>query len=185
MILIGLSGHAGTGKDTAATYLNRTQGLKIYHFADALKEACVAAFGMGLNAFTEQQYKNVPDPYWNYTPRQLAQLVGTELFRTRFGDNFWIRRLELEFRKAPPTGAIIADVRFQNEANWIWEQGGYIINLTRLGCTGNVGIENHASEQGFSVPNEFSRRFYALANNDTVEELYANLHHLYRNQISK
>jgi hypothetical protein len=49
-----------------------------------------------------------------------------ELCRTVFGKDFWIKRLETTLSSR----AIIADVRFMNEVEWIKERGGLIIGVT-------------------------------------------------------
>lgn len=150
-LLIGLCGNAGVGKDTFAETFH-SFGFRQYSFAGPVKDVCCAAFGISPDYFTDRQLKEEVHPYWERSPRELAQLVGTELFREYFGDNFWIKNLELQlildFDSNEDVKAIISDVRFQNEAQWILDNGGVLVHLTRPGYTGNVGIPGHASEAG-------------------------------------
>lgn len=150
-VLIGLCGNAGVGKDTFAEQLAFYR-LDLHSFAYALKDACEALFGIPLGDFTDQDWKNRTVPYWDKSPRELAQYFGTEICREHFGVDFWIKRLEYTFINCYPAPeevkAVITDVRFNNEAQWILNRGGILVHLTRPGCNGNVGIPNHASEAG-------------------------------------
>ena len=148
-LLIGLCGNAGVGKDTFAEPFH-SFGFRQYAFAGPVKEVCEKAFGISPDYFTDRQLKEEVHPYWEKSPRELAQLVGTELFREYFGNDFWIRRLELQlildFDSKEEVKAVISDVRFQNEAQWILDSGGILVHLTRPGYVGNVGISGHVSE---------------------------------------
>ena len=106
----------------------------------------------------------------------MAQLVGTELFRQQFGEDFWIRRLELQligdFDSRPEVKAVISDVRFQNEADWIIGNGGVLVHLTREGCDGNVGIPGHASEADINVLHyNYGENYYEVGNYGTLKQL--------------
>jgi hypothetical protein len=135
--------------------------------------------------------------------------VGTEMFRQHAADLYsdfsfantsrshWINLLEARLTgiSFPPEGeghyepgdtVIIPDVRFQDEANWVWENGGILIHLTREGCEGNVGIQGHASEAGISFNCLASQRHF-IENNSTLGDLYATVDsfiHFYRDYLS-
>lgn len=51
------------------------------------------------------------------TPRQLLQVLGTDLIRTHISDQYWIEALESLIK--PGSNYVIHDVRFQNEADLI------------------------------------------------------------------
>ena len=128
-ILVGIYGHAGAGKDTAAAYIKTNSAMGqtvISSFAGNLKAACATIFSIPLHKFSDQAHKNVIDPRWGQTPRELAQYVGTELFRDNFGPDIWLHSLEesvaLVTRQAKYM-LLIPDVRFQNEADWIIDNG--------------------------------------------------------------
>ena len=183
--LIGICGHAGSGKDTVADYIRHAHDdtWKLA-FAKPLKEAAAILFGIPLDAFTETDWKEVPDAYWNLTPRQMAQFFGTEMVRETaskllpgIGSDFWIHRLIMTLRGEDESCeyteddvVIIPDVRFQNEYDWIIDQGGIIIHLTRPGADGTVGIRGHSSEGG--IVNMAPLQTYELYNLGTLEELY-------------
>ena len=183
MKLIGISGHAGAGKDTAASYLRLIQGAIVFHFAGPLKKACAYAFKVPEHNFNAPELKNEIIPYWNMSPRMIAQFVGTEMFREKLGQDFWVRRMEYEIQELvdwQKTLIVIPDVRFQNEADWVFSKNGHIIHIQRDGADGNVGITNHSSEAGFTVSPTYERRFHVVHNNGSLENLYSQLLPIYR-----
>lgn len=190
--LIGIHGHAGVGKDTAAAWITQNH-LNCYgeSFAKPLKAACAAAFGLPLEHFNDSALKE-QETFWGTTPRKIAQFVGTEMFRTvvknlydqYFDESHWIQLLgsRLTGISAPPEGeghyesgdcVVISDVRFQDEADWIWNNGGVIINIVRPGHEGKVGIPGHASESRIEHTN--SARTFFVNNDSSLEVLYAQL----------
>lgn len=179
MKLLGISGKAGAGKDTAAEFFHDEFLWDIYHFADPLKAACSAAFGIPLNHFSDRELKEKNNSYWNASPREIAQLVGTELFRERWDPNFWVRRAGMEVARLQSSatyncqGLVIPDVRFQNEADWIIQQGGFVLNIHRpsLADTGSVGVANHASEAGFCTT-DYGARYVQIINDGSLDQLY-------------
>lgn len=189
--LIGIQGHAGAGKDSIATYLHAFyKDVYIEHFADPLKACASAAFGIPVEDFSDPTLKNNPNSYWGVSPRQIAQFLGTEIFRETIGkliptsqNTFWIDRLTGKLSGQLLLGGegeyddgdtvITADVRFQNEVDYITNQGGVIITVERSGYEGNVGIPGHASEtKGLVIP---STQSYKLFNNGTIPELLASV----------
>lgn len=183
--LIGICGHAGSGKDTIGFYLkeNHDNTYKLA-FADPLKEAVAAMFGIDLDVLYDSETKEALSNFWGVSPRQMAQFFGTEMVRETIpklipevGNNFWVHRMVQRLIGAEHTVpydsddiVVITDVRFQNEYDWIISQGGIIIHLTREGADGTVGIPGHSSEGSlnFHVP----ERTYYLPNNSTLEVLY-------------
>lgn len=190
--LIGIAGKAESGKDTFAEYLkahylkmiyepdrNRiesklTSSILIKHFADPLKEAAMAAFGFTEDEVYTTEGKKTINEFWKNTPRYFLQKLGTECFREIFGDNFWLRRAELEIEKdfldySPPFGIIhiFADIRFENECDWIRNRGGLVIHMKRPSLSHPESVKNHASEQELEV----KKGDYPIGNNTTLEDL--------------
>ena len=188
--LIGIHGRAHTGKDTVASYLEHEKSnFWIESFAAPLKAAASAAFGIPLEHFSSPATKEVKDPYWQVSPRQIAQFLGTECFREQLsklilavGNDFWIQRMhgrligEIDY-EYPTYSAydtvVIPDVRFQNEYDYIISKGGIIIHLTRKAIPDTVGIPGHQSEQPINL--HYKERTYRCENNGTYLELYESI----------
>lgn len=139
--IIGLSGAAGSGKSTAATYLIERHGFTLVKFAAPLKNMLRA---IGLTDYDiEGAGKHVSHPaLCGQTPRHAMQTIGTEWGRHCIGDEFWVNLWGREARNHELV--VCDDVRFENEATMIRSCGGRIIGLTGRG--GIAG--NHASEAG-------------------------------------
>lgn len=184
--LIGIHGKAGSGKNTVADYISSTYD-SVYGeaFARALKVSAAAAFGIQEAIFHDPIHKELHNDFWNVTHRALLQHYGTELFREAMqslipGSDFWIRRLTGTINgdlTDPNTGdycqyakgdtLIVTDVRFQNEADWIRDNGGQVIHLERDVRPEIIGITAHRSEAG-----ALTGTHYTIYNNGTKEQLY-------------
>lgn len=159
-LLIGLTGYAAHGKSTAANMF-KVYGFKEYALAEPLKRACMEIFG-----FTEDQVfgegKYLIDQFWNVTPREVLQKIGTELFRDQLKalmpaidlgefNIVWIRKMEKfiqeERKKNSSVNIVISDVRNIDEAKAIKKLGGYIIRVQNPRVKMNDAFRSHASEQ--------------------------------------
>lgn len=205
--LIGIHGKAGAGKDTIANYLcDNYKNTYSEAFADPLKDVAAIAFGIPRYMFDDPLVKNSPNDFWGISPRQILQFVGTELFRYNihklnnghfwlWQEYFWIDRMvgrlkgELdravnpEEEYAPGDCVVISDVRFQNEYEWIVDNNGIMIHVTREGADGNVGIPNHASEAGISYETNYDTVFH-IENNGTLEDLYRKVDNIMSHYLS-
>ena len=107
-ILIGLVAHKQSGKDTIADYLCKNYYFKKYNFADPLKEGMSKIFGFN----HEQLYgnkKEVIDPFWGVSPREVLQKMGTEIFQYEVpkaipeldsvGRLFWVKCFEKWYKE--------------------------------------------------------------------------------------
>lgn len=184
-MLIGLSGYARTGKDTAAEYLVDNFGFTRLSFADPMRKALlmldpmVSCEGtlMPLTVAHEihgwEELKSVAPEV-----RGLLQRLGTEVGRNMFGKNFWVDQAMKEARQYEKV--VFTDVRFINEADTIINHGGKVIRIERPGFG---PINNHISEtnmDGYSfsevisnsgTPEEFKQKLAAsifVTNKDEV-----------------
>jgi hypothetical protein len=151
-IIIGLTGRAHTGKDTAADHLVREYGFGRAAFADTLRtmlEAMLEDAGADYAHLYEPHLKAAPIPQLGgVSARELMQTLGTEWGRAQHGANWWLhllqRRLGLHDGGSPVHDRIvITDVRFPNEAAFIQLRGGRIIKLHREQAP---TVRSHASE---------------------------------------
>jgi hypothetical protein len=154
MMLIGISGKAGSGKDTAKQMIVdelESRGLKpvTLSFAGPLKDALVLWFGWDRQRLdSDFPYKegglgNSPglpddiDPIcvaFQMTRREIMQKFGTECMRHGLHSDFWIKLAEYHINIGRIQGDvfIISDARFTNELNWVKEHDGFTLLLERV-----------------------------------------------------
>jgi hypothetical protein len=145
---IGLSGYARSGKDTVAGFLIE-QGWTRFAFADKLKLAvkklnpildCELGMPFTLDqALTRHGAEKTKELYKEY--RRLLQVMGTEVGREMFGDNFWVEQALREVQENDL--AVFTDCRFPNEAQAIKDRGGEVWRINRPGYG---PVNGHASE---------------------------------------
>lgn len=148
MILLGISGKKGTGKDLLASILAKKYGFINLPFAGALKEQVRKDFGFttehtdgslkenetGFLKVVSPSYMGGDNYYW--TPREIMIAYG-QFFR-QFDKNWWVKRVfdkihevKLFHRYGEDARITISDVRFINEADYIKANGGIVIRLNR------------------------------------------------------
>lgn len=152
MILIGLSGPAGSGKDTAADALVRHMGFEKLAFADTLKRGICEMFYLGHEIFDTREAKESKIPGMNHSPRDLAKIIGTDCVRAMIGENIWVHVMAKryqDFCAAGFTRIVISDVRFDNEAEWIRRAGGTVVHIVRPSVSWEK--TGHESERGIAV----------------------------------
>ncbi len=169
-MIVGFSGHAGAGKDTAAAVLVHRYGFRRLAFADNLKTAAKHIFG-----FSDDQLwgakKDVVDPYWGVAPRFCLEKTGTECLRNGYADDVWIKSLFRTIADAPHENYVITDVRFPNEAQVVKDWGGRVIRIERDGLAKRDHISDRAlADWPFDayVRNNGSRHDLAVAVIETV-----------------
>lgn len=149
MYLIGIAGKARSGKDSLANQLVQNHSFAKYAFASKLLKILLAADpilddkGTRLSeAYTELGYEGCKETYPEL-PRLMQQL-GTEGIRKHLGENTWI---DAVFKDIDTCGqnAVIADVRFPNEAQAIRNKGGIIVVMVRR-FTDTTRDGSHESE---------------------------------------
>ena len=178
--IIGVTGLKFNGKDTVANYICNKYGYRRIAFADILKEICAVLFG-----FTDEQLngseKEVKDPNWfNMTPRQILQFVGTELFRdnmsklnSEFKNDFWLlcckKKISDILNLDKNALLVISDVRFTNEGDMIKNMDGVVFRVMRNNV--NKITDLHASEK-FILSLDV---FHEFSNNSSINDLYSQI----------
>lgn len=195
---ITLAGRKQVGKDTSArmienlVYNAHGEAVKVHiaHFADALKEACTAIFGIPRSDMeSETGKKKLTDVLWPnateegyfafgtgantlnpaagtpMTVREVLQFVGTELFRTQIDPDIWVKSI---FRRqySPSDIVVIADCRFPNEANYARERGLLVGIHRKTGLEGDT----HVSETALDG---YQSYHMTIENNGSFESLLA------------
>ena len=149
MILIGLSGLAGSGKDTVRAMLER-EGFVGLAFADPIRSMIrELLIGSGIDDayLDERELKETIIPELGVSYRHMAQSLGTEWGRNLQKD-FWLRitaAFVVDQMNAGETHFVISDVRFANEAEWVRSKGGQIWRIHREGL---ASVRPHVSESG-------------------------------------
>lgn len=140
MKLIGIVGARGAGKSTIAKYLCERHGWTEMSFADPLKQGVMHMFGLRSEQVYDPDCKEIVDPFWGVSPRDLLQVVGTELMRERLALHFpqtapvWIRALDRRLQEMDSDDkVVISDVRFPDEVQYVRERGGEIWYVVREG----------------------------------------------------
>lgn len=164
--LIGITGHKGSGKDTAVA---RLEGFVQLRFADCLK-AMIRTYLRYLalqeteidKLLEDQEYKNRPSPFFlGKTPRHVMQTLGTEWGRNLIGGNIWVDATMAN--AAQHNNVVITDVRFLNEAKAVKDAGGILVKIKR---PGNIG-DGHESESYIDQ----MEVDYTIKNDSTIESL--------------
>jgi hypothetical protein len=169
MFLIGLSGLAGSGKDTVRAMLER-EGFVGLAFADPIRSMIrELLIGSGIDDayLDERELKETIIPELGVSYRHMAQSLGTEWGRNLRSD-FWLRAAAAfvtDQQQAGETHFVISDVRFANEAEWIKRQGGKIWRVHREGL---ASVRAHVSESGI----DSIRPSRTIHNNGTPEQLH-------------
>lgn len=134
--ILGLTGFAGVGKDTAAGLLNDGRGYMQLAFAWPLREmlgAVLMAAGANADYMSVRELKEQPIPGIGYSYRHLAQTLGD--WGRSIDPNFWISITAAQIAElhanTPELPIVISDVRYPNEAAWIKAQGGHIFRIKR------------------------------------------------------
>jgi len=150
--------------------------VKLYNFADPLKEALATIFGLSLSKLngTDEEKNELTHIAWKLmarflpprtvkklkddklynkkmTHRQVMQEFGTSVCR-HLDDDCWVRACLDRIKSESPELAIIADCRFENEVKAAKKRGAKIIRLKPKVATGDI----HTSETSLdNIPDSY------------------------------
>lgn len=186
-MIIMLTGRKRSGKDEAAKVLINNHGFIRYAFADPIKAACKVIFMLDEEQL-DGSTKEIVDPRWGMTPREMYQYVGTELFRVKLpelsagfnavvGDTLWVTRFVEWYRAYGATvkDVVITDLRFENELFMVAGTFGAEVVSIRIERDGVDKSDMHASETAIdSLPVA-----YTVKNDGTIKELHAKIEAIY------
>ena len=140
--IIGITGSAGSGKDTIGDILVRNlPNWEKVSFAGHLKDVTALLFGFDRKMLAgetpeDREIREQPDPYWSekmgkdFTPRFALQFFGTNLLRNQLHQNIWVDCLEKKILESDKN-IVITDVRFSNEIDMIKSIGGEVWRVER------------------------------------------------------
>lgn len=163
--IIGMSGYAGSGKDTAAAELMFSADLDYTRvsFADKLREFALAVDDEVVIRPGDPHYEvfAVEDGRpaivllsdvlatlagdWTEAKlipaiRRRLQRIGTDAGRNVLGENVWVDAVMADLPDGP---IVFTDTRFPNEAQAVTDAGGYVVRVTRPGVD---AVNAHVSE---------------------------------------
>jgi hypothetical protein len=193
-MIIGLTGKKQSGKDTTYKIIKGAYDNQGFHtpvirigFADKVKEATANLLGLDLELIEKyKQLEDIPQLYiegngedspgnhiaishpLNLSVRNILQRMGTEVGRNMFGQDFWLQQALSPNIDHSKKVIVVTDVRFDNEAEWIKNLGGYIWRIER---ESNNLEDSHSSE----VPISDSLVDFTVNNNGDEELLEANV----------
>lgn len=146
--LIGLTGYAGSGKDSVRDILETDHEFTGLAFAEPIRAMIcelLTSNGIGSEWMYERTLKEQVIPQLGVSYRHMAQTLGTEWGRNLQTD-FWLRIAQAYMEDLSNHGHlhfVVSDVRFVNEAEWVKKQGGVIWHIRRPDV---APVRPHASE---------------------------------------
>jgi hypothetical protein len=176
---IGLTGPAGCGKDTVAEKLDAClnfvssqsgscKKIRVMSLADPLKAVCNIALGLETSdMYTQEGKKRLATLYPHMTHREILQKVGTECFRATFGPDVWVTALKYHAIRNGVDIVIVPDVRFDNEAAMVKENGVLISIIPGFPGYQKIEQSDHSSEKGVTLPPEL-----IVMNDSTREQMF-------------
>lgn len=174
-LVIGLLGRAGSGKSTAAKYLEEQYGVKRHLFSRPLKEFAKILYDFSdEQVYGTQEQKETIDPRWGITPREGMIRIG-DGGRNTLGKRIWIdacfNKIHEDHyeRTTRPLGNneircygayAIEDMRYPNEAEALFYNKHFHGAVIKLVCPDSVstGFVDAPSERSVDeVPEAFLR----------------------------
>lgn len=138
MILLLLSGWAGSGKDATAGILN-TYGYKRYAFADALKKQVAAEFSFPVEwCYTQRGKQQIPEKSGGKTVRDLLIQRGQEIRAEQSNPGYFAELTAKQILQDSPSHIVITDWRLPCELETIKEYFFFtakivLVRINRIG----------------------------------------------------
>lgn len=178
--ILGLTGKKRSGKNYTATIIKKIAEPEIQvielSFASALKKEVASFLAIDvaeLEGDNKEEY------------RTLLQWWGTDYRRNKYGDNYWIDRMDEDVQRIKQLSflqwakglfgikpknilIVITDVRFPNEANYVTNNGGCLWQVVNPDQTEDAN-SLHASETALDT---YQDRVTTITNKHGNEILY-------------
>ena len=122
----------------------------------------------------QERFEHTKADTTNMTYREVLQIVGTELGRDKYGENVWINKFVdsvASIKSDKPITIIVTDVRYDNEAQFIMDNGGHVVRI----ISDYKAVDMHVSEMGVSRYNyevEGKGKASLKASKQDIETLY-------------
>lgn len=175
--VILLSGQAGSGKDTVASYISSRYGYARVAFATPMYRmlARMYAFIPDISPSYIEQHKAEEAPYAYMTWRELLQTLGTEWGRNIVHKDIWAYIALAGTTSFAPQSVVISDARFPNEIEIFTGKHGRNVGIFARHVAlvrDSLGqVMDHESEKHIKQMRESAD--YVLENNGTLADLWS------------
>ena len=142
-LIIGFAGYVGSGKTTLSNYFVQNHGFVRLSFAAKIKEIMVV-LGVPEEVLADPIRKEQPHPaLCGVSPRAFMEALG-KMARDLTNGQLWLQQFVLAAQPRPLV--ICDDVRHQNEADLILENGGHVFRLRVPGTQPRVPTDFKVDE---------------------------------------
>lgn len=133
VVVIGLCGSAGCGKDAVADCLVSRFGYQKIRFAAFLYKMIYQLPFLEEHRWIDREWKESVHPFYGVSPRRMLQTLGTEWGRDLVNTDMWVKIAELMIEQYYTSKRffVFPDMRFRNEADWLHKVGGLSVKITR------------------------------------------------------
>ncbi len=166
-MIIGISGHMGSGKSTVARRIAERSDFREDSFAHSLRLVMNAITSIPIEETYTVEDKNKMIPLLGISRGKFLQDIGM-LFR-QYRENIWVESVQLRWMANHKDNLLLSDVRFPNEVAFVESNGGAVLRLERAPIdNGDTRNKNHPSETSLD-DHPF---IHIIHNNGTINDLY-------------
>ena len=179
--IVGVIGHAKSGKDTFAnTLLSDKEFIESCHAENYVSVALASylkqmaqILGFTKEECYDQNLKEQINSTYGITPRKAMQDIGT-MFRQTFGKDVWLKCFDKQVSKTyiPESIVFVPDIRFQNEVNYLRKHFNcFFVKVVRPDLDLSKPMYQHESEIYIDGIHLYPTDI-VLMNDKTLEEFY-------------
>lgn len=166
-MIVGISGHMGSGKSTVAKHITEQSDFREDSFAHSLRLVLSAITYIPIEETYSVEDKNKMIPLLGITRGQFLQDIGM-VFRN-YRENIWVESVQLRWMAHEKDNVLLSDVRFPNEVAFVEGNGGAVLRLEREPLdNGDTRDKKHASETSL----DGHPFIHTIHNNGTLDELH-------------
>ncbi len=175
-MLIALSGHCNSGKNTLANYLTTKYDFVQFSFANKLKQICSTIYNQPLDYWEYDKEVILPELY-NHTKRQVLQHYGNVL-RTHNHEDYFVNDVVQKLNICTNINKVITDLRFNNELYKMIEINAIVIYIKR---NNTKLVNNDVSESFYDYIKHNSN--FIIYNNSTLTDMYEQFDFIYNSEL--